>query len=64
MQGSSINKMLTLDYMQHEPENKYFDRKSVKIFGYKSVWMKFFICLFYKDLLNWGFLDNKDSVIL
>lgn len=31
MQGSSINKMLTLDYMQHEPENKYFDRKSVKI---------------------------------
>ena len=40
------------------------DRKSVKIFGYKSVWMKFFICLFYKDLLNWGFLDNKDSVIL
>ena len=31
MQGSSINKMLTLDYMQHEPENKYFYRKSVKI---------------------------------
>lgn len=31
MQGSTINKKLTLDYMQHEPENKYFDRKSAKI---------------------------------
>lgn len=40
------------------------DIKSVKIFGYKSVWMKFFICLFYKDLLNWGFLDNKDCCLI
>ena len=29
--GSRINTMLTLEYMQHEHENKYFDRKSAKI---------------------------------
>lgn len=29
--GSQINPLLTLEYMQMEPENKYFDRKSAKI---------------------------------
>lgn len=28
---SAINSALTLEYMQHEPENKYFDRKSAKV---------------------------------
>lgn len=28
---SKINPMLTLDYITHEPENKYFDRKSARI---------------------------------
>lgn len=31
MVKSKINPILTLDYMVHEPENKYFDRKSAKI---------------------------------
>ncbi len=29
--GSKINTMLTLEYMQQEHENKYFDRKSARI---------------------------------
>ena len=29
--SSKINTMLTLEYMQNEHENKYFDRKSAKI---------------------------------
>ena len=31
MVGSKINPMLTLEYMQTEHENKYFDRKSAAI---------------------------------
>ena len=31
MVKSKINPILTLDYMVHQPENKYFDRKSAKI---------------------------------
>jgi len=29
--GSKINSLLTLEYMQREHENKYFDRKSARI---------------------------------
>lgn len=29
--ASKINPLLTLEYMQSEPENKYFDRKSTQI---------------------------------
>ena len=29
--GSKINTLLTLDYIQNEHENKYFDRKSAQI---------------------------------
>ena len=29
--SSKINPMLTLDYIKNEHENKYFDRKVVKI---------------------------------